>query len=241
MSSRFFQKQMAPLGERYHVMALDLRGHGQSSHVHYGHTVSIYAQDVHAFIQGKGLKDVILAGWSMGSFVIWDYIKQFGTNNLKATIIIDESASDFAWPDWPYGFADLPTLIHLMSGVQTDRAAVARDFIPLMFKDTPSQADADWMFEEITRPPEAIASAILFDQTVQDYRPMLSSVTVPSLLCFGGAENKLIPVAAGEHLQENMPAAKLVIFENSSHCPFLEETDRFNQEVDQFIRSLGGA
>jgi pimeloyl-ACP methyl ester carboxylesterase len=94
------------------------------------------------------------------------------------------------------------------------------------------------MFEEITRLPASIASAIFFDQTVQDYRPILSLVTVPSLLCFGGDEKKLIPVAAGKHLKENLPQARLVIFEHSSHCPFLEEPKRFNQEVDQFIQSL---
>ena len=234
MSSRFFYKQLPYFGQRYHAIALDLRGHGRSSHVHSGHTMGTYAQDVRAFIQGKGLKDVIL-----GCFVIWDYFKQFGAENIKATVLIDEGASDFKWPDWEYGLFDLPTLAHLMMAVQTDRAALLKDFIPTMFKEPPPASEAKWMVEENQRLPESIASAILFDQTVQDYRPELAKVTVPSLICFGGDENKLVPIAAGEHLQENIPNARLVIFENSSHCPFLEEADRFNQEVDQFIQSLG--
>ena len=70
-----------------------------------------------------------------------------------------------------------------------------------------------------------------------DYRGFLPSITVPTLLCFG-REEKVIPVAAGEHLKENIPHARLEIFENSCHCPFLEETERFNDVVDQFIQTV---
>lgn len=238
MSSRFFHKQMPYFRQRYRAIALDLRGHGRSTHVHYGHTVAQYARDLRALMHGLALEPVVLIGWSMGAFVIWEYFKQFGAENIKATVVIDESASDYKWPDWPLGFADFPTLCHVMSGLQTDRAETVRDFIPLMFKDPPAESDVQWMFEEITRMPESIASAILFDQTVQDYRPVLPQIKVPTLLCFG-ADEKLVPVAAGEHLQQTMPNARLVVFENSSHCPFLEEPERFNAEVDRFIQSLG--
>ena len=237
MSSRFFQKQKSHFGKRYRFIAPDLRGHGRSKHVHSGHTIAGYARDLHALIQGLGLKDVVLVGWSMGAFVLWDYINQFGVQNIKATVVVEESASDFKWPDWPNGIADFPALCGMMRDVQTDRGAFVRAFIPLMFKDPPAEKDTQWMFDQITRLPESIASSILFDQTVQDYRPMLSKVTVPTLLCFGRDE-KLIPVAGGEHLQKSLPNARLLVFENSGHCPFLEESKRFNKEVDQFIQSL---
>ena len=240
MSSRFFHKQMPYFGQRYQAIAVDLRGHGRSSSVHYGHTMGRYAQDIRALIQGKGLKDVVLVGWSMGCFVIWDYFRQFGAENIGATVLIDEGASDFKWPDWEYGLFDLPTVIHLMSEIQTNRATLLQGFIPMMFKEMPAEKDVQWMLEENQRLPESIASAILFDQTMQDYRPDLAGVNVPSLIVFGGDEKKLVPIAAGEHLQQNIPNSKLVIFENSSHCPFLEEADRFNQEVDQFIQSTKG-
>jgi non-heme chloroperoxidase len=49
----------------------------------------------------------------------------------------------------------------------------------------------------------------------------------------------LVPVQVGEYLQKILPDARLVIFEKSGHCPFLEEPDLFNTVVDQFIQSLG--
>ena len=62
-SGRYFRKQLSELGKKYHVITLDLRGHGGSTHMEDGHTMGVYAQDLHEFIKKKNLNDVILAGW----------------------------------------------------------------------------------------------------------------------------------------------------------------------------------
>ncbi|MBD0384381.1 alpha/beta fold hydrolase [Paenibacillus sedimenti] len=240
MNSNFFKEQVPYFKDRYRLILPDLRAHGRSSHVHKGHTMATYANDIHALIQTLGLQDVVLVGWSMGAFVMWEYIKQFGTANLKASVVVSESASDYRWPDWNIGAFDFAGLIDAMHAVQTDRAGFVQAFVPLMFKDAPSQANLEWMVHEVTKLPESIASSILFGQTVVDYRPMLSTIDVPTLLCFGRDE-KLIPVAAATHLEQNIPDTQLVMFENSSHCPFLEEPQLFNETVDNFIQSLGGS
>ncbi|UOR10929.1 alpha/beta fold hydrolase [Halobacillus amylolyticus] len=237
MSSRFFQKQLPYFRESYRVITLDLRGHGRSSHVSFGHTVATYARDVKQFVDKLKLKDITLLGWSMGAFVIWEYLHQFGQKNIKATVIVDELASDFKWDDFDIGAFDLPALTGMMRDIQTDQRGLLSGFIPLMFKDDIPKQEMEWMLEETTRLPASIASAILFDQSIIDCRPYLSSITVPTLLCFGKAE-KLIPVAAGEHLHKEIANSRLELFENSCHCPFLEEPERFNNIVDSFIQTI---
>ncbi|MCK6255637.1 alpha/beta hydrolase [Fictibacillus sp. KIGAM418] len=237
MSSKFFHKQLSAPSKSYRTITLDLRGHGQSSMVHHGHTIAQYARDVHAFIQKLDLKNVVLAGWSMGAFVIWDYLQQFGEDHVKGTVIVDELASDFKWPDFPIGAFDLPALTQFMRDIQSNRRAVLEGFVPLMFKEELSEDDFSWMMDEVTKMPESIASAVLFDQSIVDYRGFLSKIKKPTLLCFG-REEKLIPVAAGEHLRENISDSRLEIFEQSCHCPFLEESEKFNKVVEQFIQSL---
>jgi pimeloyl-ACP methyl ester carboxylesterase len=136
MSSRFFSVQIDALSKTHRVIALDFRGHGQSAFVAHGHTVPQYARDLHAMIDALGLSRVALLGWSMGAFVIWDYIKQFGTQRLEAVVVVDESASDFKWPDWSLGFVDLPTLVHFMESVQMDQTTVVDHFIPAHVQGT---------------------------------------------------------------------------------------------------------
>ncbi|WP_221567896.1 alpha/beta fold hydrolase [Alkalihalobacillus sp. TS-13] len=237
MSSRFFKKQTEHFRKDHRVILLDLRGHGQSVKVHHGHTVANYARDLHTFIEKMELKDVVLVGWSMGAFVVWDYLQQFGEDNVKGTVIVDELASDFKWDDFPSGAFDFQTLIHLMREVQNNRVGFLTEFIPLMFKEELPQKEFDWMLEETTKLPESVSSAILFDQTVVDYRNQFESIKVPTLLCFGRAE-KLIPVEAGEYLNKHIVNSQLIVFEDSCHCPFLEEPENFNEVVTEFVQSL---
>lgn len=237
MSRKFFQKQLPYFSKEHRAITIDLRGHGDSANVSEGHTISTYAKDLQAFISKLQLKDVVLVGWSMGAFVIWEYLQQFGEANVKGTVIVDELASDFKWPDFPIGAFDLPTLTHFMREVQDNRESFLKGFIPLMFKEDVDPEEMEWMLEETLKPTTGVASAILFDQSIVDYRSTFSSLTKPTLLCFG-KEEKLIPVAAGEHLKEAIANSELVLFEESCHCPFLEETEKFNQEVSNFIKSL---
>ncbi|MGG2015094.1 alpha/beta fold hydrolase [Bacillus sp. S10(2024)] len=237
MSSRFFHKQLPYFSENHRAISLDLRSHGRSSHIQSGHTIANYARDLHAFIEKLSLENVVLVGWSMGAFVVWEYLKQFGESNVKASVIVDELASDFKWTDFPIGAFDLPALIHIMREIQMNRVNFLKEFISLMFKNPLSKNDFEWILKEVTTIPESVASAILFDQSVVDYRDYLAQITTPTLLCFG-REEKLIPVAAGEHLHKNLQNSQLIIFEDSCHCPFLEEADKFNKIVDTFIQSI---
>ena len=211
MSGRYFHKQLPALGQNYHAIALDLRGHGQSTHCEDGHTMAVYAEDLRAFLKAKGLTDVVLAGWSMGCMVIWDYFKQFGDENVAAAIFVDQSPSDFKWPDWELGIFDLPTLVHLMSEVQTGREKVYRDFIPMLFKTAPAAADIEWMVAENMRIPASIA---------------------------GGMADKMLPTESVKYVHENIPGSRFSLYEESNHCPFLEESERFNREVDAFVQAL---
>ena len=149
--------------------------------------------------------------------VIWDYFKQFGDENVAATVLVDQGPSDFKWPDWPLGLFDLPSLIHLMSEVQTGCEKVFRDFIPLLFREPPTAEDLEWMVAD---------------------RADVSKVSVPSLVISGGAENKLVPIEAVRFVHENIPGSRFSLYERSNHCPFLEESERFNREVEAFVRSL---
>jgi pimeloyl-ACP methyl ester carboxylesterase len=237
MSSRFFEKQIAHFGSSHRAVALDLRAHGRSEHVHEGHTVAQYARDLRGFLDALGLENAVLVGWSMGALVLWDYVRQFGVGGLRGIVVVDQSPSDYRWPDWPYGFLDFDAVRHLMEGVQTDRESVVRGFLPLMLKKAPAEEDVAWMLEEVMRPPASVAGAIIFDQTMQDYRAVLPSVTVPALVVTG-ADEKLVPVEAERWAAAQMPDARLVVFDESGHCPFLEEPERFNEVVGEWIGSL---
>jgi pimeloyl-ACP methyl ester carboxylesterase len=237
MSRRYFHRQIEPLSARHRVIAVDLRAHGDSEKIESGHTVPEYARDVQLLIEGLELDRPVLLGWSMGVFVALDYIRQFGTDGLGGLIDVDEAASDFKWDGWEHGFLDLPTLHSLMTAVQADKDGFIRDFVPDMFNRPQTPEDLEWMVSESSKLPVGPLSAILFDQTVQDYRDVLAAIDLPTLICWG-EHDKLLPVSGAPYMHEQIKGSRLELFAQSGHCPFLEESESFNRVVEEFLDSL---
>ena len=237
-SCRFFHRQVHWFGERYRAIAVDFRGHGRSSMTLHGQTVESYAQDLRAFLSTVGIVEPILVGWSMGSFVIWDHYRQFGQGDIKAMVDIDQSPTDYKWETYPRGFITFEMLRDWLVQTQTDRDELARSIVPVMFKDPISDADFQWMYDEMMRAPEAIAGAILFDQSVRNFALVIEGFPIPTLLCFG-ADEAMQTLDSARWIEKACQNARLEVFEHSNHCPFLEETDRFNAVVDSYIRDLG--
>ena len=172
----------------------------------------------------------------MGAMVIFEYLKLFGQDDIGGIVIIDQPPSDFVWPDYKFGVFTLEWLIHSVERLQTEQRPLVRTFVDLMLHE-PVKPIVDWMVEEIVKVPPAIAVSILVTQTFRDYRDFFSLINVPTMVIFGG-DDKLTSPEAGEFIASRIPQANLQIFEESSHCPFYEEPERFNRVVHEFVLSL---
>jgi len=235
-SSRFFRPQLEGLQANYRVIALDLRGHGRSSMTLAAQTVPTYARDLREFIVRLGLKSFIGVGWSMGTFVWWDYFLQFGVADLRGLVIIDQPPSDLRSAQLPNGLLTVDMLRDWHYLLQTNRNDFMREVIPMMFARPPSAEDQAWMLDEMTRAPAVIAAAEMMDQSLRDYQDILFAYPVPTLACTGAKSAQ--PRAGMEMIVERVPGARLEVFENCGHCLFLEDAEAFNRSVDRFARSL---
>lgn len=235
-STRFFRHQLGLFARRHRAIALDYRGHGQSTQTLVGHSLAGYARDLHAFLVGRDLQGVVLVGHSMGAVVAWEYLRQFGAERLAGVVDIDQPPCDSRRPDWPYG-DDLLDACRFVVSIQADQAGASRQLLDLVFKGPPAAADVDWMLAEMLRVLPPVAGVTLLDDIAYDARPLLPQVTLPTLLCWG-RHSALSPLAAGEFIAQAQPDARLVVFEESGHCPFLEEPARFHDEVARFIAGV---
>lgn len=219
MSGRFFAGQ-APLADRLRLVVPDLRGHGRSAKVRHGHTVAAYARDLHALLEHLGLRDVVLAGWSMGALVCWEYLRQFGQDRVGALAVLAEPPTEFAWPGWPHGGTTLAQLGEANAAIQEGYADAAAQFTASMFARPPADL-AELVAQNLLVEP-ATASAIFVDMTLRDYRELLDEIRMPALLVFGRHDPFTSP-AVGEHLRDALPDARLEILEHSADVPQLEE------------------
>ncbi|MFI4978705.1 MAG: alpha/beta fold hydrolase, partial [Solirubrobacterales bacterium] len=66
-----------------------------------------------------------------------------------------------------------------------------------------------------------------------DLRPRLHEIKVPTLILHGRYDP--VPLESSETLKRLMPDARLVVFEDSGHALYAEETERFVREMDAFL------
>jgi non-heme chloroperoxidase len=236
MSGRFFEHQVKGLSGAHRVVVPDLRGHGQSEKVLSGHTVANYAQDLRLLFDAMSIERPLLVGWSMGAMVVYEYLKAFGSDSVAAVMFVDQPPSDFAWDGYPFGVLTVEALAEMVEGLQLDQRAVAEEFAGLM-QHEPKPDISAWMAGEVMRVPAAVASTILVNQTLRDYRPFLPEISCPALVVFG-RDPKLTPPEAGEYIASQIPGARFEVFEHSSHVPFLEETELFNAMLSEFAAGL---
>lgn len=234
MSRVFFERNIDVLARDHRVIAMDFRSHGDSPRVEGGHTVAQYARDVHALLEHLRLEEVTAIGWSMGSFVLWDYLTQFGGHRLSSVVVVSQGPSDLTQPDWPYGIADIPQLQAFVAGMQDDFRGFFTGFTPLMFS-AELGADERQRFVDAICAVGANAGTLIFvDQTLKDYRADIPTFSTPHLLIWGSDE-KVIATASGEWLAKELQSAEHQLFENSGHCPMWEEPGRFNDAIRDWV------
>ena len=233
---RYFEPQLTGLSNEYRTVAFDFRGQGRSEKTELGHTLPQYAQDLHVFLEQLDLDDVVLVGWSLGALVSWEYVNQFGTEQIRALVDVDMEPSPLKREGYDYGSYTVDGLHDALVGVQTDPVGLAERSMEGMLKDSPSRDLRTMMFDEDSRTSPLILGAMALE-LLRDYRNVLPEIDVPTLVC-AGADEKWRSVASVEFAAELIPHAQFELFEDSGHCITVEEPERFNRVVSDFVESL---
>ena len=233
---RYFEPQVVGLSEEFRTVALDFRGHGRSEKTETGHTLPQHARDLRAFLEQLTLTDVAIAGWSMGAIVSWEYVDQFGTDRIRALVDIDMEPSPFQREDYEFGTYTIEGMREALDGIQSNPLELTDESIKALLKDPPSRELRNMMFDEGTRTPPSVQGSMLLD-LMRDYRDVLPNIDVPTLVC-AGADEKWRGVANVRYAAELIPNARFELFEQSGHCITVEEPDRFNRVLAEFLDSI---
>jgi pimeloyl-ACP methyl ester carboxylesterase len=231
-SLNWFREQLPVLSDRYRILALDFRGHGDSDKTESGHTMEQYARDVHDFVAGVGATDSVLVGWSMGSLVLWNSVLQFGRDQARAMVFVGQSASDLRTPAYEDGIVTPEEFHQMMLRLQTDRPALLAEWMRAMRMEATDEQVA-WMVRDYERCPAHIATVAFYTQTMVNSLPAFPLINFPTRVFFG-TDPKMYHISQGEYLARVIPGTRLVVFDRSGHVPMLEEPQKFNAELAMF-------
>jgi len=118
---------------------------------------------------------------------------------------------------------------------------------PRLYNDAPSEL-AEWLFSRMPEGEAARVEAPKTDQKAiqyslaslqrQDISAYAASITTPCLLVYGQNDPVVMEDSAAESLPEFPEHIHQIIFDQSGHFPMLEEMNKFNRLLVDFL-SLG--
>jgi len=225
------------LAEEFRLVACDLRGHGMSQAPpepqHYTDP-SLWAGDVAAIIEQLGLDRPVLVGWSYGGFIISDYVRAYGQDQIAAI--------NFAGAAVKLGEAAFGTLFgpgfldHFAAATAADlptNIAAIRSFVrACLVKPVPDDDLETAVCWNMVVPATIRANLAAREIDCDD---VLAALEVPLLVTQGRADTVVLPAMA-EHVLAVCPTARASWYDGVGHAPHLEEPERFNRELAELTR-----
>ena len=216
---------------RYRVIALDMRGSGQSRdtrHPDGPFTALQFAADTRALIANLALDRVHVVGLSMGGAVAFQLAVD--APELLQTMTICNSAPAFIVRGvGPYFAILLRRVITMIQGP----AGMARMLAPRLFPGEQHAALRERFIANMARNrPGAYAASqrALFGWSVAD---KLAQIRVPTLVI--GAEHDYPFLLDKAAWVRQMPQAELVVVPNTHHALPVEAPEAFNQVLEAFL------
>lgn len=229
MPAWIWQKQIDALSKKYRIIAIDPRSQGESDKPSFGHLPEVRAHDYKQVISQLGLKKPVLVGWSMGCGELLSYVEQFGEDNVGGLVLVDgllparqNTAVTSALAEW----TEL---------LQRDRMRESAVIARAMFKKPHPDAYIEKLNHAMLQVPTDTVVTLIYNMVlVRDYPKAFARSERPTLFAY---EPAMQPNA--DFLRDKLgDRVRLVQFDGDGHALFVDEPEKFNQMIDQFIDGL---
>ncbi|MPZ79766.1 MAG: alpha/beta fold hydrolase [Actinophytocola sp.] len=221
------------LAAHHRLVALDLRGHGESDTPAAGYDEpATWAGDIAAVLEHTG--PAVLVGWSYGGLVITDYLRERGPKNVTGLVLVGALTEIGDHPGGEVG----PAWDGIMRPALSEDPAVAVPaLVTLVTRMTVAPAsgpEVQRRLADMLRVPPAVRRA-LFRRSIGSAE-VLAAVSVPALVVHGERDLVISPRVA-EYAAGKIPGASLRWLPDVGHMPFAEEVEEFNAILRAFAGS----
>ncbi|MSO63417.1 MAG: alpha/beta hydrolase [Acidobacteria bacterium] len=217
----------------YHVLAIDMRGHGDSDwHPEAAYMVEDYVKDLEAIVDQLNLRNIVITGNSTGGRVAQVYAG-LHPDNVAALIVEDvgperpqEIASGFAQrvAQEANGWASEEELLAtLMKGSARIAEPLQRSHVR---HGTKRRAEGRLIWK---RDPNLTRGFV-----PTDLWRYVSRITAPTLYVLGGAST-IVPAETQRRIKQTLPRSEIVIMPGLGHYPSQEAPADFLTLLKNFL------
>lgn len=245
-TSETWRRVMAPLAERYCVIAPDLRGHGRSARPRGDYSLGAHASGVRDLLVTLERERATFVGHSLGGGIVMQLAYQFP--ELCERLVLVSSGGLGAEVHGALRAASLPGSELVLPfiagrGVRSAGTAVSRVLGHLGIKASTDVIEFARGYGSLSdrEAREAFMHTLRgvidpWGQRVSARDRLYLAAELPTLLVWG-ARDRIIPPDHGRSAQGDIPGSRLETLSASGHFPHLDEPDRFVTVLEDFITS----
>jgi pimeloyl-ACP methyl ester carboxylesterase len=247
LSALTWHYQVDDLADRFRVIVLDQRGHGQSGQGDDDTTVERLAADLAAVLDTLDLHDAVLVGHSMGGMVTMQLLCQSSdvVDARVAGVVLVATAAGGIAPAFAGAVARTTTPVTRRGATWLARRQgswmPANDLSWALTRLTLGKGAAP-SHVELTRTmvaatPYDVVSDLTLSLLGFDVRDRLGGASVPALIIVG-SHDVLTPVRQAKAIARALPHADLIVLPGCGHMVMLERRAELDEAIGDFADKL---
>jgi len=243
------------LAQHFHVMAVDLPGHGYSKGKNVGwversdthHVPNIngdgyrYAQpilrDIVDMLSAQFDQPLAVCGWSLGGQVALRWALRH-PQQVERLVMVASTPCFVRLTDWKFALS-VEILEEFAANLQQNYTLTLKRFLSLQMRGSEQEREMlavlrDDLFSRGEPDLPALQAGLEILRS-SDLRSALPEVKQP-VLVLAGERDTLIPHQASQYLASQIPGGRLVTIKGAAHAPFLSHPEIFAGLVLDFLR-----
>ena len=223
-TGQFWRNQLTQLSPRFRTVAVDLRGHGDSSkELDVDYSIERMSEDVAELIDLLALRDYMLVGHSMGGAIAARCAARHeGSAGLVFTGVSLRLEGDLS-------ILSLEILMRF-------RGLAEKVVTPRMFGPHSDEALLDFVRKQSAKSPANVLLRVAEQIANTDLSADIKQLRIPSMVVTGEFDS-VVPPAQQKEFAERLKA-RFVVLKDVGHNLMLEKPNEFGQLVGDFASSL---
>jgi non-heme chloroperoxidase len=241
LSGRSWEKQIpALLDAGFRVITYDRRGFGQSSQPSVGYDYDTFAADLHALLTDLDLRDVVLAGFSMGGGEVARYLGTYGSERIAAAAVLSGVPPYLLkTPETPDGL-DRLVFDDIQAAIAADRFAYLTAFYEDFYNldellGTRISEDAVRDSWNVAAAASPLGTHSCPPAWHTDFRADLAKIDVPTLVLHGSADRILPIEATGARTHELVADSTYLVIDGAPHGCLWTHAAEVNEALLEFL------
>ncbi len=224
-SWRSFERVLRAFPAKYRCLALDLRGHGDSSKPDCCYQMKDFTEDVRLFLDALGITKSTLVGHSMGSLIAQTFAATFPEKVEKLVLISSAGRAN-----------ENPILAEIQDDIMALKDPVAESFI--VDFQTPSLPVPDEFLQSIIaeskKIPARIWKTVFRELVAVDNKDLLSRIKAKTLILWG-SKDVVFPKIDQELLSLKIKNSKFIEYE-AGHALHWEIPKLVVKDIGRFLK-----